>query len=248
MKTHKRRYNNLLGAIPVAAALALWEIVARLDLIPGNAFFPPFSAVARELRDLAVTGVLARNFLPSLGRVLLGLAAGTVAGIAIGTSMGWNRHVGRALGPIISLLYPIPALGWLPLLMIWIGINELLPVTIIFICSFFPICYTTATGIKGVDSKYVQAARNSRFSPGSARYLHRSAARGRNGLESHHRRGDGGHTDRHRSTADEVRELDPREHHHRLSHGAVGHVLLFRKGLSRGGAQNDGAVEVACER
>ncbi len=74
--------------------------------------------------------------------------------------MGWKRQVDIALGPIISLLYPIPALGWLPLLMIWIGINELLPVTIIFICSFFPICYTTATGIKSVDRRYVQAARS----------------------------------------------------------------------------------------
>jgi NitT/TauT family transport system permease protein len=59
----------------------------------------------------------------------------------------------------VSLLYPIPALGWLPLLMLWIGIQELLPLAIVFICSFFPICYTTAKGIKSVDSKYLKAAR-----------------------------------------------------------------------------------------
>lgn len=156
----QRGIGSFAGAIPVAAALALWELVARTGLFPGGILFPPFSAVARELYDLAVAGVLAENFLPSLRRVLLGFAAGTVAGIAVGTAMGWKRQVNVALGPIISLLYPIPALGWLPLLMIWIGINELLPVTIVFICSFFPICYTTATGIRSVDRRYVQAARS----------------------------------------------------------------------------------------
>ena len=153
-------YKHLWGAIPVVLALMLWELVARLGLFPGDIFFPPFSTVARELYDLAVTGVLARNFLPSLQRVLIGLAAGAAAGMIVGTAMGWKRQVDIALGPIISLLYPIPALGWLPLLMIWIGINELLPVTIVFICSFFPICYTTATGIRSVDRRYIQAARS----------------------------------------------------------------------------------------
>ncbi len=160
MSSGRRGYGGLRGVIPVAIALAAWELVARLDLVPGDALFPPFSDIVRELYDLAVTGVLARNFLPSLRRVLLGFVAGAVAGILVGTAMGWKRQIGNALGPIISLLYPIPALGWLPLLMIWIGINEALPVAIIVICSFFPICYTTATGIENVDPRYVRAARS----------------------------------------------------------------------------------------
>lgn len=158
--SERKGARRLWGAVPVVAALALWEIVARLELVPGEALFPPFSAVAAELWDLTVTGVLGRNFLPSLLRVLIGLAAGALAGILVGTAMGWKRQMGDTLGPIISMLYPIPALGWLPLLMIWIGVNEVLPVAIIFICSFFPICYTTATGIRNVDRRYVLAARS----------------------------------------------------------------------------------------
>ncbi len=42
--------------------------------------------------------------------------------------------------------------------MLWIGINEMLPITIIFICSFFPVVYNTATGIRNVDRKYILAA------------------------------------------------------------------------------------------
>jgi len=145
--------------LPVAIFLAIWEIVARLGLIPGNFFFPSFSAVMQEFYNLAVNGVLGHNFLSSLTRVLIGFLAGSIAGLAMGMVMGWKDMISKALHPIISLLYPIPALGWLPLLMLWIGINEMLPITIIFICSFFPVLYNTVTGIKNVDKDYIQAAR-----------------------------------------------------------------------------------------
>ena len=147
------------GILPVAILLAIWEIVARLNLIPGQIFFPPFSAVMQEFYRLVANGVLPSNFLSSLVRVLIGFCSGSLAGLLVGTLMGWKELLNRAFSPLISLLYPIPALGWLPLLMLWIGINELLPIAIIFICSFFPICYNTATGIRSVDENFVQAAR-----------------------------------------------------------------------------------------
>ena len=147
------------GILPIAIFLAIWEIVARLDLIPGQFFFPPFSAVVQEFYALAANGVLGENFLSSLSRVLIGLVGGSVAGIAVGIIMGWKEFAHKALNPIISLFYPIPTLGWLPLLMLWIGINEMLPITLIFICSFFPVLYNTVTGIRNVDKDYILAAR-----------------------------------------------------------------------------------------
>lgn len=145
--------------MPVAIFLAIWEVVARLNLAPGQFFFPPFSVVVQEFYYLTASGVLGDNFLASLVRVLIGFCAGSIAGIAVGMVMGWRENFHKALHPIISLFYPIPALGWLPLLMLWIGINEMLPITIIFICSFFPVLYNTVTGIRNVDKDYIQVAR-----------------------------------------------------------------------------------------
>lgn len=58
--------------IPIVIFLGTWEIIARLDLMPGQFFFPPFSAVVMEFWYLAVSGVLGRNFFSSLIRVLIG--------------------------------------------------------------------------------------------------------------------------------------------------------------------------------
>jgi len=145
--------------IPIVIFLGTWEIIARLDLMPGQFFFPPFSAIVMEFWYLTTSGVLGRNFLSSLIRVLIGFSAGSIAGLFIGIIMGWNNVANKALNPIISLVYPIPALGWLPLLMLWFGIGEILPIAIIFICSFFPILYNTVTGIKNVDRNYISVAR-----------------------------------------------------------------------------------------
>jgi NitT/TauT family transport system permease protein len=147
------------GILPVAVFLAIWEIVARLNIVSEQFFFPPFSTVALEFYCLTANGVLGSNFLSSLSRVLIGFCAGSIAGVAFGIIMGWRDTINKVLNPIVSLIYPIPALGWLPLLMLWIGINEMLPITIIFICSFFPVLYNTVTGIRNVDRDYIQVAR-----------------------------------------------------------------------------------------
>src|SRR5665648_712389 len=145
--------------IPIIIFLGIWEIIARLNLIPGHFFFPLFSSVVTELCYFMISGVLWNNFRRSIIRVFLGFSAGSIAGLVIGIIMGWNNVANKALNPIISLIYPIPALGWLPLLMLWFGIGEILPIAIIFICSFFPILYNTVTGIKNVNTNYIFAAR-----------------------------------------------------------------------------------------
>ncbi len=156
MKKIKFVYN----LIPVLVFLLIWEIIVRLKFVPGHFFFPPFTVVIQEFYHLTANGVLGDNFLSSLFRVLIGLFAGSTAGIAIGILMGYERLIDKIAHPILSLFYPIPALGWLPILMLWFGIGEILPILIIFICSFFPVLYNTITGIKGVDKEFIKAAQS----------------------------------------------------------------------------------------
>jgi NitT/TauT family transport system permease protein len=154
-----RRIPTFWGVVPVLVVLGGWEIAARLQLIPGGDFFPAFSEVVVEIGAMITGGVLLPHFFASLGRVMAGFVAGSVAGILLGIWMGWSEHVHRWCRPIISLLYPIPALGWLPVLMLWIGVNEMLPIAIIFICSFFPVLYNTVTGIRQVPADLINASR-----------------------------------------------------------------------------------------
>jgi NitT/TauT family transport system permease protein len=163
MKTNKNRQfinlKNLTGIIPILIIILIWELSAKLQFFPGQVYFPPFSDIVKEFFNLIQNGMLLKNFFSSFFRVVIGLITGSAAGILVGILMGWNEAFNKILHPIASLLYPIPALGWLPLFMLWFGINEILPIAVVFICSFFPVLYNTFTGIKNVDEGYVRAAK-----------------------------------------------------------------------------------------
>ncbi|MEA3347086.1 MAG: ABC transporter permease [Candidatus Auribacterota bacterium] len=155
-----KRIKAMHSLVPVLIFLLIWEIVTRLKFIPGHFFFPPFTVVIQEFYHLTANGVLIDNFLRSLVRVLIGLFAGSFAGITVGILMGYEEKIHKIAHPIFSLFYPIPALGWLPILMLWFGIGELLPIIIIFICSFFPVFYNTVTGIREVNKDFIKAAQS----------------------------------------------------------------------------------------
>ena len=150
--------NVLVGILPVIVFVVIWEGIAQLNMVP-EYIFPSFSSVMWEFYHLTLNGVLLTNLLSSFFRVLAGFLLGSIAGIIMGIIMGCREFIEKSLNPIFSLLYPIPVLGWAPLLMIWIGINDLLPIALIFLCSFFPVLYNTITGIRGVDSNVIKMAK-----------------------------------------------------------------------------------------
>ncbi len=146
------------GFIPIIVLLILWEIAARCDFV-SKGLLPPFTEVLSQFYELIKNGILFENLAKSIIRVLAGFSMGALLGILTGTVMGWNKYIDKLFNPLITVFYPVPALGWLPILILYIGIGEALPIAIIFICSFFPVCYNTVCGIKNVDKNYIFAAK-----------------------------------------------------------------------------------------
>src|SRR6056297_673435 len=152
----KFKENNMISVVPIAVFIIIWQILGYAAQTP---LFPTPVKVVFEFFNLLKNGVLISSLLASLWRVVVGLVLGSIAGIITGILMGSNKIFEKSLQPILSILYPIPTLGWLPLLILWIGINNKLPITLIFICAFFPVTYNTLTGIKEVKEEYIKSAK-----------------------------------------------------------------------------------------
>ncbi len=148
-----RKLNSLL---PIALFLLIWELVGRLPSVP-TYLFPPFSSVVVKL--FTVKGLLLENIFFTLFRVTIGFVIGTASGITLGLLAGINEKVNQFMTPIASIIYPIPSIGWIPVLMIWFGISNSVPVIAIFICSFFPIFLNTVRGVKDIDQSIIYAAK-----------------------------------------------------------------------------------------
>ena len=144
--------------IGVATAAALWEVIGRSGIVP-KYLFPPFTEVVKALAGAVLDGSLVAAYLVTLARVLAGFTLGSVAGVFIGVALYYSRTVRDSIYPLLSFLASTPVVAMVPLLMVWVGLNEALPVVAVFLCSFTPVVLNTVSGGRGVDPDVVKVAK-----------------------------------------------------------------------------------------
>jgi len=142
-----------LWLVPLIIVLLLWEIIAGY-VIRDPLILPRFSAVIFSiytLRELLIIDILV-----SLLHFGIGMALAFSAALPLAIAMGWFRNVFRAVDPIIEIVRPIPPLAWIPLAIVWIGLNHYAAGFIIFIGAFFPILIDSYTGFRDVPRVLVE--------------------------------------------------------------------------------------------
>lgn len=144
-----------LGLIVPLVLLAVWEVVVGAGVISAN-LMPPPSELVRTFRDLLADGSLLGHVVVSSARVAGGFAIGAVLAVVVGAAVGLNRRVEALLDPSFQALRAIPSLAWVPLLLLWLGIDEGPKLTLIAIGAFFPVYLALVSGIHNVDRKLVE--------------------------------------------------------------------------------------------
>jgi sulfonate transport system permease protein len=145
------------------ALLALWSVSARFGWLPPQ-ILPSPGEVWAALLDLARSGDLARNTGISLLRVVEGFAAGSLLGRLLGIAMGLSPKVEEYVKPLFTAFAQVPTLGWIPFLMLLVGIGEPLKVLVIAKAAFVPVTLNTLAGIRAVPPIYTEVGALFRFS------------------------------------------------------------------------------------
>jgi len=154
---------RLLGALLPLAVLVLAELAARLGWIGANRLPAP-SDVLRALAELGWR-TLAGHVAISTLRVGAGFALGAGLALVVGASVGLSRTARALLDPGFQALRAIPSLAWVPLLLLWLGIDESPKIVLIAIGAFFPVYMGVVSGFGDVDRKLVEVARMLRLAP-----------------------------------------------------------------------------------
>jgi sulfonate transport system permease protein len=142
--------------------LAAWTISARLEWLPSQ-ILPAPSEVGASFMDMARNGDLVRNTSISLLRVVEGFAAGSCVGLALGIVMGLSRTVEDYFKPLFTGFAQVPTLGWIPFLMLLVGIGEPLKILVIAKAAFVPVTLNTLAGVRGVPAMYAEVGALFRF-------------------------------------------------------------------------------------
>jgi len=158
------RVNPAVGlrlALPLVILLS-WEAVARTGLVPAYNFPPP-SAVLATLVALARSGVMFTHLSISALRVLCGFLIGAGAGTILGALTGFSAKWRDVLDGTVQSLRSIPIIAWVPLFILWLGIDEAPKICLIAIGAFFPVYLNLHTALRGVDRKLVEVGRANRM-------------------------------------------------------------------------------------
>ncbi|MDD0813172.1 ABC transporter permease [Curvibacter sp. HBC28] len=157
-------WRDTLLAWPVPlTVLLLWALAARWEWIAPQVLPAP-SVVADTLWDLISSGEMGDNLLISAQRVLAGFGLGAALGLLLGVAMGLSPTFKDYVYPLFKAFSQVPVLGWMPLLMLLVGIDEALKIILISKAAMVPIAINTYKGIGNVPNRYIEVARVYGFS------------------------------------------------------------------------------------
>src|SRR5690349_12787408 len=107
-------------ALPLLVLVA-WDLASRAGVV-SSLFLPSPSIIVESIWSLIRDDALFGNLLDTLLRLGAGFAMGSVCGVLLALLMVGFTPLGRALDLIISGLYAVPKVAFLPMLVIWLGI------------------------------------------------------------------------------------------------------------------------------
>jgi ABC-type nitrate/sulfonate/bicarbonate transport system permease component len=145
----------LYAAIGVIAVW--WGVV--LIFKPHMSLLPSPLLTARTFVQLTASGELPTDAAYSVFRVVCAWSLAALVAVPLGFAMGRWQRLERVLDPVVELFRPISPLAWIPLAILWFGIDEGGKIFVIFIGTFFPILLNTIAGAKSIDPVLIRAGR-----------------------------------------------------------------------------------------
>jgi NitT/TauT family transport system permease protein len=148
-----KRFSVLWATLGV---LAGWQALAMLvhkDILPA-----PIVVFIAFFKDIG--GQLGVHFLASLWRVLASLLLSIALAAPAGLVLGQSKRLNRLFSPLIYLLFPIPKVVLVPIVMLFLGINDLSKIVMIFLILFFQILVLVRDQAAAIRPELVYSVRS----------------------------------------------------------------------------------------
>ena len=152
---------RLYSIVTVLSLLLLWWVLTAFGLVK-PIFWPSLGAVGDRIGLLVEKGFrnvpIIEHVWISVYRVLLGVFLGAAVGIPLGFAMGLSTVARGLFDPIVEFMRPIPPLALIPLIILWLGIDESAKISLLFLASLFIMIIAARSGVSSVRISKVHAA------------------------------------------------------------------------------------------
>ncbi|MET3741410.1 ABC transporter permease [Clostridium sp. AF19-22AC] len=160
----KNKKYMVISAISMICFFVLWELVTDVfHLFPVYSMPSPiktFQAFFIKLVNPSPDGsVLLVHVAASLQVALTGYVLGAIVGIPLGILMAWYKPVDLFVKPIFDLIRPIPPIGWVPIMILLLGIDLKSKAMVIFVSAVIPCIINSYSGIKQTSEVHINVGK-----------------------------------------------------------------------------------------
>lgn len=153
--------SGLLSLGTVLAVLALWYLATHRGWVK-PLFLPAPDAVWGQFVEVWSEGFADATLAAHIGwsalRVFGAFSLAVLTALPVGIMMGVNRVARGIFDPLVEFYRPLPPLAYLPLVVIWLGIDESSKIVLIYLAMFAPLALSARAGVKSVAIEQIHAA------------------------------------------------------------------------------------------
>jgi ABC-type nitrate/sulfonate/bicarbonate transport system permease component len=153
----------LLRITIILALLAVWELLAHSGWLYRDVV-PSLLLVARAIAALLANAGFYYNLAVTAGEIGMALLIGGTAGLVIGILLGASRFLSKAYEPYLYYLGPTPKIIFLPIAIMWFGVDTPSKIALGTFSCFFPIALNVAAGMRQIDSVLIRVGQSFRAS------------------------------------------------------------------------------------
>jgi NitT/TauT family transport system permease protein len=153
--------DNIRGILTfgsIAGFLALWSILTVFHVVSA-AFLPSPLAILNAIITLTLDHGLLKAIGVSTLRILLATFFSIAVAFPLGVLMGTFDAINRFLEPVLNPLRYMPITAFIPLLILWFGIDESQKISFLFLGTFVFLYPVVIDAIRAVPEDLVNTAR-----------------------------------------------------------------------------------------
>jgi ABC-type nitrate/sulfonate/bicarbonate transport system permease component len=144
-------------AVPVVL-VALWYLATTRWGV-SRILLPNPVEVLRALGNVLATGEFIDDLRVTLTELAIAFSISATGGVALGYLISRSSFRIRVYDPLLSAIYSVPLILFLPLYVLWFGLGPASKIALGATISFFPIVLSTVAGFGRVEPMMVTAAR-----------------------------------------------------------------------------------------
>jgi NitT/TauT family transport system permease protein len=157
---------RLLGAASVGTLLLVWAACSYITVtrngqsvpLVNHFFLPAPDEVVKSLLYLLFEKQLGSAILTSCWRIAIAFALSIAVAFPLGILMGSFEAVNRFFDPIMAPMRYLPITAFIPLLILWFGIDEKQKIVFLFLGTFVFLLPVVVDAVRNVPDELVQTA------------------------------------------------------------------------------------------